>query len=71
VDWLIYHCPLKDSGLDEGPPFKVKYYPDGYFGAYTCFGITPFHIYKELAFALVRDPNIHREITDLYWYWTI
>lgn len=69
VDWLIYHCPLQEHGNNEFP-LKVHYHPR-YCVVFSSCHYDPLTIYEEIARAIRRDSIIHREITDLYWYWTI
>jgi hypothetical protein len=65
VDWLIYHCPLIDTGLHQ-TPFSIWYYGHGLYGA------EPLALYQEVAEHIVSyDRLLHKKITDLYWYWTI
>lgn len=40
-------------------------------GTFSCRASTPLGAYEELATSLMRDRSIHREITRLYWYWTL
>ena len=72
IDWLIYHRPIEEGG-DEDLPFIVEYRPEkpmlGW--SFRSFGMDPLHAYKQMATEIIKYPTIHREITDLYWYWTI
>lgn len=68
IDWLIYHRPLKENYTNEYP-FAVEYNSLGH-GFYTV-GMTPWEAYESMASHITAELLIHREITDLYWYWTI
>lgn len=80
VDWLIYHVPLKDSALMskfakpgawDQRPFFVYYVPQsGHWYKIASTGTTPLEAYQRAATEILRNMSIHREITDLYWYWT-
>lgn len=70
VDWLIYHCPIVEGGHDLWP-FKVRYRSQEFGRGFVSARMTPWDAYEEMAIAIFGDPFVHREITDLYWYWTI
>lgn len=70
IDWLIYHVPMEES-IHEDRPFALRYKPRLYMGCNTVFGANPWELYEEMAESMMRNIGIHREITDLYWYWTI
>lgn len=72
VDWLIYHVPLEDNKHLDKSPFYVEYRGRKPMLAWALcgHGATPWEAYDDLALELMRH-GVHREITDLYWYWTI
>lgn len=70
VDWLIYHCPLQDSGVTSRP-FLVSYSSHKYSTNILGQHDTPWGAYYEVAHHITMDVFLHREVTDLYWYWTI
>jgi hypothetical protein len=71
VDWLIYHCPLFES-LDNDRPFMVAYQGQSWRCDFTVTGYDPLEMYDNMAHHITQSSQrIHREITDLYWYWTI
>lgn len=72
VDWLIYHCPLNKTVFDN-KVFRIDYRPLtlGVTDRMTVMGNDPIYMYTELADYIHYYPGVHREITDLYWYWTI
>lgn len=71
IDWLIYHCPIHESG-HNATPFRVAYNPaKSSITGITCSTSYPPWAYDEIAIYIMQFPEVHREITDLYWYWTI
>jgi hypothetical protein len=72
VDWLIYHRPLEDTSSDNYP-FEATYHSSVYsMWNMRAAASTPWDAYHKLAKHIVYTyPHVHREITDLYWYWTI
>lgn len=70
VDWLIYHCPMHDTHQDDRP-FGVILKPTNMYIRYAIALATPWEAYEEMAYLIKLEPSVHREITDLYWYWTI
>jgi hypothetical protein len=84
VDWLIYHVPLQDTaqlstfsnpGVWDQRPFFVQFispiHGDKLYRV-AATGSTPLEAYQRAASDIERTySQIHREITDLYWYWTI
>ena len=70
VDWLIYHCPLEERQSKEYP-FRLRYLSKVETVAIHTIHRTPWDAYWEIAVLIAQFPKVHREITDLYWYWTI
>lgn len=70
VDWLIYHCPLINTSSNDYP-FKVMYQSTLHGMRFMTLHCDPRQAYEETASRIPNEPNVHREITDLYWYWTI
>lgn len=73
VDWLIYHCPLRENhslSMDNDlAPFIVVYNSLNLNISVPHY--TPWHAYDELATTIEKYTDVLQEITDLYWYWTI
>lgn len=71
IDWLIYHCPLFDTG-EVTDPFIISYQGQLWRCDFQTIGSEPLEMYNELALSIIQTSRrIHQEITDLYWYWTI
>jgi hypothetical protein len=71
IDWLIYHCPIHESGFNA-TPFRVVYHPvKSSITGLMCSTSYPPWAYNQLAIYIMSFPEVHQEITDLYWYWTI